>query len=149
MSQKQSANAVDWIKVLQLLHDFGGLLANNASKEQKLSFDDWLLLVRLDYVEESVTMKQLGELVGYQPSRLSNRIKALEELGMISRSVNPLDSRSLIVELTAKASRIVKQTRAKQEQMLDLVYGSKFNQSQAKQFEALIDVLLSNKATTK
>ncbi|WP_299625952.1 MarR family transcriptional regulator [uncultured Tenacibaculum sp.] len=57
------------------------------------------VLLNIDY-EEGTPSTSLGPMMGMEPTSLSRILKSMEDKGLITRTKNPEDGRSVIIKLT-------------------------------------------------
>jgi DNA-binding MarR family transcriptional regulator len=71
----------------------------------------WRVLARLKR-EPSLRQVELAERLDMEPITLCRIVDRLEEAGLVERKPDPSDRRAWLLELTAKATPLVKQLRA-------------------------------------
>ncbi len=67
-------------------------------------------------------ISRLSKVFGHKPSTLTSVLDRLEERGMLERTPNPDDRRSLLVATTPPGARVATELRAQLEEMEESIY---------------------------
>lgn len=83
-------------------------LARQLAAEAGLSYPDYTVLVALtDQPDGRLRLYELGQLLGWEKSRLSHQVRRMAERGLLCREPNPADARSAVVCLLDKGRRAI------------------------------------------
>jgi len=81
-----------------------GLLAAYELKKYKFGRNQMIAMIHLDE-EESATLSELAEVTQSDPASATRTVNSLEKLGWIKKSIDPVDNRKSVVEITAKGRK--------------------------------------------
>ena len=82
-------------------------LARQLNEDSKLALSDYEVLVALTDQPDGVRAFALAELLGWDKTRLSHRIKAMAAEGLVAKRPCPVDRRGYFVVATAKGRRAI------------------------------------------
>src|SRR4051794_19854383 len=83
---------------------FGGVY-REALRDVDLTYPQYLAMLTL-WEHGELPVKRMGELLRLDSGTLSPLLKRLEAAGLVTRSRNPQDERSVIIRLTATGSAL-------------------------------------------
>ena len=83
-------------------------LARQLAEDSELSLSDYEVLVVLTAHPDGVRAFALAEMLGWDKTRLSHRVKAMLEDGLVVKKPCPIDRRGYFVVATAKGRRAIK-----------------------------------------
>ncbi|MGL4612259.1 MAG: MarR family winged helix-turn-helix transcriptional regulator [Trueperaceae bacterium] len=84
-------------------------------------------------LEENVTPSQLADLMMIPLYGISRKLEALQELGMLERTLHPQDARKRVLTLTTKGQKTLKAAYAMMDEELD-VFLAKLNKKELRVF---------------
>ena len=82
-------------------------LARQLAEDSQLLLSDYEVLVAVTAHPEGLRGFALAELLGWDKTRLSHRIKAMVEDGLVAKRPCPGDRRGYVVVATAKGRRVI------------------------------------------
>jgi DNA-binding MarR family transcriptional regulator len=107
--------AVNWLdsrearawRALQFMHmRLEGALARQLAAESGLSYPDFLVLVALtDQADGRLRLFELGEVLGWEKSRLSHHVDRMANRGLVRKTSCVTDRRGAYVVVTARGRR--------------------------------------------
>lgn len=95
-----------WRGLQEMAMRLDGELARRLAAESDLSHTDYAVLVALtDQVDGRVRLYELGELLGWEKSRLSHHLKRMERRGLVAKQPCDDDRRGAYVVVTPAGRR--------------------------------------------
>lgn len=100
-----------WRAFIRLKNQLLPRLAPEISRNTALTppTDFYLLMTLTDSADASLRASEIAESLDWEKSRLSHQISRMEERGLVSRSVCPVDARRSVVSLTSSGRKYVRQ----------------------------------------
>jgi DNA-binding MarR family transcriptional regulator len=99
-----------WRAISLLLMQLPGRLEAQLQRDSGISFFEYIVMSAISMTpEREVRMSELAHLTNASPSRLSNVVKRLEQLGWIVRRTHECDGRSTVAVLTNSGMDLVRQ----------------------------------------
>jgi DNA-binding MarR family transcriptional regulator len=99
-----------WRAFIRLKNQLLPRLAQEITRNTALTPTDFYLLMALtDSADASLRSSEIAERLDWEKSRLSHQVSRMEERGLVSRSVCPMDARSSLVSLTSSGRKYVRQ----------------------------------------
>jgi MarR family transcriptional regulator, transcriptional regulator for hemolysin len=77
----------------------------------------WYVLLIISEAKNSITQKELGDLIGHDKTSMVRIVDYLSKKGYVKRKQNAEDRREYFIELTAKAQKILPEIKSAFENM--------------------------------
>jgi MarR family transcriptional regulator, transcriptional regulator for hemolysin len=103
----------------------------------------WYVIMRIAEQENSITQKELGELIDQDKTSMVRIIDYLSKKGYVVRKQNKEDRRAYFIELTAKAQKVLPEIKSAFE-LANKVAMKGINKEQLTCFEYCLNAMESN-----
>lgn len=130
-----------WLIVVETHHRVCAAFASSL-KELDLTSAQHELLANLLVAEGGLTQNQLAELLLVTKGNITGLVKRLEKRELVQRESDPDDRRKNNVTLTKEGARLAKLSLAKQQELVDGVFGelSMQDEKQLREYMKLLEV---------
>lgn len=127
-----------WRALIVMQDRLKAALARELAAESPLSYPDYEVLVALtDQADGRLRSYELGELLGWEQSRLSHHLGRMVQRGLVKKVPCETDRRGSYVAVTAKGRRAIEAAAPGQ---VDAVRRLFIDQATLQQLEAIADV---------
>ncbi len=100
-----------WHRLIRFMGQVQAELEAHLLEISGLRPPDWDVIAQLGRADAPLVMSDLADRLAFKPTRLSNRVRRLEEAGLVERLTNEADARSTLLRLTRKGRGLLEKAR--------------------------------------